>query len=228
MRHTDPSTPAVPTTPVQRSTPLPSSPAAERNKQPILDALRQVLPASGIALELASGTGQHAAWFAAGLPGWSWQPTEANSAALPTIAAWAKQVGADNVQPPCLLDVMAPEWPSDDEIPASSFVRSFDAIFCANLLHIAPWAVCAALMRGAVQHLKSNGGQLLIYGPFLENGVPTSPGNLAFDESLRTQNPAWGIRQREAVEQCALRSGLHLRQRIEMPANNLLLVFSLD
>jgi len=228
VRHTAPSTPALQTTPVQRSAPLPSSPAAERNKQPILDALRQVLPASGMALELASGTGQHAAWFAAGLPGWSWQPTEVNSAALPTIAAWAKQVGADNVQPACLLDVMASEWPSDDETLASSFNRPFDAIFCANLLHIAPWAVCAALMRGAVQHLKGDGSQLLIYGPFLENGVPTSPGNLAFDESLRTQNPAWGIRQREAVERCAQQAGLRLRHRIDMPANNLLLVFGLS
>lgn len=209
-------------------TPLPSSPAAERNKQPILDVLRQLLPASGAALEIASGTGQHAAWLAAGLPGWTWQPTEANVAALPTIAAWTKQVGAGNVHPPCLLDVMAPEWPSDDETLVSPFARPFDAVFCANLLHIAPWGTCAALMRGTARHLTPDGGHLLLYGPFLEDGVPTSPGNLAFDNSLRTQNPAWGVRRREAVEQCAQTAGLRLRQRIEMPANNLLLVFALD
>lgn len=207
-------------------TPLPSSPAAERNKQPILESLRQLLPASGRALELASGTGQHAAWFGAGLPGWDWQPTESNTAALPTIAAWVRQASAPNVHPPCLLNVTDPQWPSDDETLANQFAEPFDAIFCANLLHISPWATCAALMQGARRHLAPDGGQLLIYGPFLEACVPTSPGNLAFDQSLRSQNPAWGIRQREAVEQCALQSGLHLRQRIEMPANNLLLVFA--
>lgn len=207
-------------------TPMPSSPAAERNKQPILDVLRQLLPAQGRALEIASGTGQHAAWFGAGLPGWRWQPSEANSAALPTIAAWVKQAGTPNVHPPCLLDVMAPEWPSDDETLASHFAEPFDAIFCANLLHIAPWATCAAIMQGARRHLAQDGGQLLIYGPFLEDDVPTSPGNLAFDQSLRSQNPAWGIRQREAVERCAQHAGLHLRQRFAMPANNLLLVFA--
>jgi hypothetical protein len=209
-------------------TPLPSSPAAERNKQPILDVLRQVLPAQGAALEIASGTGQHAAWFGAGLPGWAWQPTEANTAALPTIAAWVKQAGAPNVLAPCLLDVMEPQWPSDDETLEIHFAHPFDAIFCANLLHISHWATCAALMQGARRHLAPAGGQLLIYGPFLEDGVPTSPGNLAFDQSLRSQNPAWGIRQREAVEHCAQQAGLRLSQRIEMPANNLLLVFALD
>lgn len=209
-------------------TPLPVSPAAERNKQPILEVLRRILPARGTALELASGTGQHAAWFGTGLPHWTWQPTEANIAALPTIAAWAKQAGTDNVQAPCLLDVMDPEWPSDDETMARAFSEPFDAIFCANLLHISPWGTCAALMRGARRHLAPEHGLLLIYGPFLEEGVPTSPGNLAFDESLRAQNPAWGIRQREAMVHCAEHAGLQLRERIEMPANNLLLVFAPD
>jgi len=119
---------------------LPFSPAADRNKQPILEALRGVLPARGRALEIASGTGQHAAWLGAGLPGWEWQPTEANSTALPTIAAWVRQAGASNVRPPCLLDVMEPQWPSDEETLASAFARPFDAIFCANMLHISPWA----------------------------------------------------------------------------------------
>jgi len=204
---------------------LPFSPAADRNKQPILEALREVLPARGRALEIASGTGQHAAWLGAGLPGWEWQPTEVNSTALPTIAAWVRQAGAGNVHAPCLLDVMEPLWPSDEETLASAFALPFDAIFCANMLHISPWTTCRALMQGARRHLVKDGGLLLIYGPFLEDDVSTSQGNRDFDASLRTQNPVWGLRRREAVEEEARCSGLRLRQRLAMPANNLLLVF---
>lgn len=203
----------------------PASPAAERNKQPILEALRQVLPARGRALEVASGTGQHVAWLGAGMPGWQWQPTEVSSAALPSIAAYVQQAGIGNVHPPCLLDVREPQWPSDDEAMTSHFVHPFDAIFCANLLHITDWSLCHALMRGASRHLSAC-GLLLVYGPFLEDEVPTAPSNLAFDDSLRRQNPAWGIRRREAVELCAQQAGLQGRLRIEMPANNLLLVFA--
>lgn len=203
---------------------LPESPAAERNKHPILEQLQRLLPPQGRLLELASGTGQHAAWFARGLPGWTLQPTEANIAALPTIAAWVQRASVTNVLPPCLLDVCEDAWPSDDETLARDFGQPFDAIFCANLLHITPWNLCESLMRGAQRHLAGD-GRLLIYGPFLEGDVPTAPSNLDFDASLRRQHPAWGIRQREAVERCALTVGLRLRQRISMPANNLLLVF---
>jgi SAM-dependent methyltransferase len=204
--------------------PLPESPAAERNKQPILEQLQRLLPSRGRVLELASGTGQHAAWFGAGLPGWQWLPTEANSAALPTIAAWVRRAGVGNVRTPCLLDVAQPTWPSDDESLARDFEQPFDAIFCANLLHIAPWHICQPLMNGAHRHLAPD-GQLLLYGPFLEGDVPTAPSNHEFDASLRRQHPDWGIRQREAVERCAHDAGLRLRQRIPMPSNNLLLVF---
>lgn len=203
---------------------LPESPAAERNKQPILEQLQRLLPAQGRLLELASGTGQHAAWMAAGLPGWTWQPTEASSAALPTIAAWVQRAGVHNVRPPCVLDVNDAAWPQDDETLAADFATPFDAVYCANLLHIAPWEVCSGLMHGVKRHLGA-GGKLVLYGPFLEGDVPTAQGNLDFDASLRRQNPSWGIRQREAVERCALDAGLRLRQRIPMPANNLLLVF---
>lgn len=203
---------------------LPESPAAERNKQPILEVLQRLLPPRGRMLELASGTGQHAAWFGAGLPGWTWHPTEVNSAALPTIAAWVQRAGVGNVHPPALLDVTDATWPSDDEAATSAFDQPFDAVFCANLLHIAPWGVCAPLMRGARRHL-ADGGRVLIYGPFIEGDVPTAQSNLDFDASLRRQHPDWGIRQREAVERCAHDAGLRLRQRIPMPANNLLLVF---
>jgi len=193
------------------------SPAADRNKQPILDVLLKALPAQGSALEIASGTGQHVAWFAAALPQWTWQPTDAMPAALDSIAAWVAEQGLGNVHPPLVLDVMAPEW-----LPAGS--AKFDLIYCANMLHISPWATCAALMQGSARHLAA-GGVLVTYGPYLEDGVPTSEGNLSFDQSLRAQDPAWGIRRREDVEQEAARAGLRLLSRHAMPANNLLLVW---
>ncbi len=192
------------------------SPAAERNKRPILEVLRQVLPAQGRVLEIASGTGQHAAWFTAAMPGWRWQPTDFQADALPSIRAWAADTGSANLLEPLQLDVMAPGWPVDPE--------PFDGIYCANMLHIAPWPTCAALMQGAARHLTDEGA-LITYGPYLEDGVPTSPGNLAFDESLRRENSAWGIRRREDVEQEARQAGLTLSERHAMPANNLLLVW---
>lgn len=193
------------------------SPAADRNKQPLLDALRALLPERGSALEIASGTGQHVVWFAAGLPHWTWQPTEAQPRALATIAAYAAQPGLTNVRTALLLDVVAPHWLPDD--------AQFDLIYCANMLHISPWATCAALMRGSARHLAPN-GRLVTYGPYLEDDVPTSAGNLAFDRSLRGQNPDWGIRRREDVAHEAARAGLHLSARHAMPANNLLLVWA--
>lgn len=200
--------------------PLPHSPAAERNRQPILEALRRVLPARGLALEIASGTGQHAVWFAAGLPRWTWQPSEADADMLPAIAARMAQAGASNIRPPVLLDVLADTWPA----AGPAFTGRFDAVFCANLLHIAPWPTCAALMRGCARHL-APGGMLVTYGPYLEADVPTAPGNLAFDQSLRARDPAWGIRWLQDVAQEAQRAGLSLQARHAMPANNLLLVF---
>ena len=193
------------------------SPAADRNKQAILDVLVQVLPERGSALEIASGTGQHVAWFAAGLPGWAWQPSDAQADGFESINAWVRQQAVGNVRPPVLLDVMATRW-----LPAD---KLFDLIYCANMLHISPWATCAALMRGSAQHL-TPGGQLITYGPYLEDAVPTSPGNLAFDQSLRERDPAWGIRRREDVEAQAAKAGLKLAARHAMPANNLLLVWT--
>ncbi len=192
------------------------SPAADRNKAAILSTLQTLLPARGFALEIASGTGQHVTWFAAGLPGWTWQPSDARPEALASIAAYTTQSGLGSVRPPVLLDVMAPEW-----LVAH---QRFDLIYCANMLHVAPWPVCAALMAGSARHLQP-GGRLVTYGPYLEDGVPTSPGNLAFDASLRAENPAWGIRRREDVEAAAAQAGLRLNQRHAMPANNLLLVW---
>ena len=197
-------------------TELAFSAPAERNKQPILEVLRSLLPAQGRALEIASGTGQHVAWFAAHLPGWSWQPTDVKADLFPHITARISDAGLGNVQAPQLLDVCAPRWLASD--------RTFELIYCANMLHIAPWACCTGLMRGAARQLAA-GGQLVTYGPYLEDAVPTSEGNLKFDAALRAENPAWGIRRREDVEAQAGTAGLTLAARYAMPANNLLLVW---
>jgi hypothetical protein len=198
----------------------PSSPAAERNRQPILEVLQQVLPSRGTALEIASGTGQHVAWFAAAMRSWVWQPTDADPQALPAIAAWSAQAHLTNVRAPLLLDVMAAQWPST----GPAFTEPFDAVYCANMLHIAPWESCGALMRGSSRHLALD-GVLVTYGPYFENGVTPAPGNLAFDASLRARNPQWGIRALPDVVAQARLVGLQLQARHEMPANNLLLVF---
>jgi hypothetical protein len=199
----------------------PLSGPAERNKQPILEVLLRLFPPEGNALEIASGTGQHVAWFAAAMPGWTWQPTDADASALPGISACAQEAGVSNVHAPLRLDVMAPQWPAD----APDFGAAFDAIYCANMLHISPWATCSALMQGAARHL-TPAGVLVTYGPYLEDDVPTAPSNLAFDQSLRARNPAWGIRHLRDVKGEAQRAGLALRERHAMPANNLLLVFA--
>ena len=196
------------------------SPAAERNRAPILEVLRKILPDHGQALEIASGTGQHVAHFASHMPGWVWQPSDAQADGFESIRAWCAQAGAANVREPVLLDVMAPEWP----MGSAEFPGKFDAICCANMLHIAPWATCAALMAGSAKYLSPHGA-LITYGPYVERDVPTSPGNLAFDESLRQRDPAWGIRALEDVVRQAALAGLRLSERFEMPANNLLLVF---
>lgn len=187
------------------------SPAAERNKAPILDVLSALLPADARVLEIASGTGQHAAHFARQQPGWQWQPTDVDASALPGIAAHADKLA--NVLAPIHLDVLAP-WPPD--------LGHFDALYCANMLHISPWATCAALMAGAAAHLV-DGGWLVLYGPFIVDGEPTAPSNLAFDADLRQRDARWGLRTLAAVTRSAEDAGLSLEQRVAMPANNLLL-----
>jgi SAM-dependent methyltransferase len=228
-------------------TDLPFSAAADRNKQPILDALRRVLGERAHVLEIASGTGQHAEWFAAAMPGWTWQPTDADAHMLPALASRVAQAGLPNLRAPLLLDVTAPQWPSQG---AAFGEQGFDAICCANMLHIAPPAACVGLMQGAARHLRTGGamcsmfappaacvglmqgaarhlrtgGVLVTYGPYFEDAAPAES-NVAFDESLRARNPSWGIRRLKDVEAEARRAGLALTQRHEMPANNLLLVF---
>ena len=190
------------------------SPAAERNRTAILAELQRLLPPQGVLLEIASGTGQHAAHCSAGLPGWQWQPTDFEAEALPSISTWC--AGLDRVRAPLQLDVLSPEWPG---VPAQ-----VDAIFCANMIHIAPWACCGGLMRGAARYLSPQ-GMLITYGPYIEDGVETTPGNVGFDVDLRLRDAGWGLRRREDVEHEAAEAGLVLRERVAMPANNLLLVW---
>jgi hypothetical protein len=190
------------------------SPAAERNKEVILEALLKLLPAQGCALEIASGSGQHIAHFAAQMPGWDWLASDPTPEALASIAAW-RPLGA----PPLQLDVLQAYW----SLPPSHQI--LDALYCANMLHISPWPTCAALMRGAAQFLAPK-GLLLVYGPFLQSQVDTAPSNLAFDADLRRRNPAWGLRHLDDVQAQGMACNLHLRDCVQMPANNLLLVFS--
>ena len=201
-------------------TPIHRSIAAERNAAPILSAMRPHLPARGRALEIASGSGQHGAHFAAALPEWQWQPSDWQGDAFASINQWAAAAGASNVQLPVLLDVRATAWPMESPV----FGRDFDLVFCANMLHIAPWPCCAGLMQGAARHLRP-GGLLVVYGPFVETDTPTAPSNQAFDADLRRRNPEWGLRHLDAVCQEASHAGFALQARHAMPANNLLLVF---
>lgn len=195
------------------------SPAAERNKQPILEVLQSVMPATGRALEIASGTGQHVHWFATHMPAWTWQPTEVQRGALYNIAVRIAQAGLDNALDPIPLDVCTLPWFAADNEPAC-----FDLIFCANMLHIAPWEACIALMEGSGRHL-TPGGVLVTYGPYFEQDTATAPSNTDFDHSLRAHDAQWGIRWRHEVEAQAGRAGLQLKARHVMPSNNLLLVW---
>lgn len=190
------------------------APAAERNRGPILDVLRRVLPARGSVLEIASGTGQHVAHFAAALPDLVFQPSDRSDSEFASIAAWCADAGADNVRPPLVLDVTAEPWP----------VGTVDAIFNANMVHIAPWPTCLGLLRGAGSHLAAD-GVLLLYGPYKVGGVHTAPSNAAFDADLRRRDASWGVRDLEAVAEVAAANGLVLAERVTMPANNLTLVF---
>ena len=189
------------------------SPAAERNRGPILAQLQRVLPPVGLMLEIAAGSGQHAAHFAAGLPQWHWLPTDGDPRSLTSITAWCQ--GLANALLPVTVDVMAARWPG---VPAQ-----VDAIYCANLLHIAPWATCPALFAGARRHLAPR-GLLLLYGPYIVDDEPTAASNLAFDADLRARDARWGLRRLTDVLAEAAGVGLQLRERVNMPANNLLLV----
>lgn len=188
------------------------APAVARNRGPILEVLARVLPPRGSVLELASGSGEHAAYFASALPGLVWQPSEREVAAFDSIAAWAESV--PNVREAILLDVTQDPWP----------IETVDAVFSANLIHIAPWEACLGLLRGTARHLAPN-GVLVLYGPYAIGGRHTAASNAAFDEDLRRRDPSWGVRDLDAVLDAARAHGLALRERVPMPANNQTLVF---
>jgi hypothetical protein len=188
-----------------------ASPAADRNKDPILSVLKTLLPAAGAVLEIASGSGQHVVHFARMLPHLRWLPSDPNAEARRSIEAWLASEQLPNVEPPIALDVLDRPWPVDGP---------FDAIVCINLVHISPWPVTAALFAGAREQL-TDAGVVYLYGPYKEQGRHTAPSNEAFDRALRAQNPAWGVRNLEDVIETATDAGFEHVATVAMPANNL-------
>jgi SAM-dependent methyltransferase len=184
------------------------APASQRNRAPILEVLSRVLPGEGLVLEIASGTGEHAAWFAQHLRPLVWQPSDPDPLMRRSIQVHGAEVAT--LRPPLDLDTTRAPWP----------IEQADAAVCINMIHIAPWAATESLMAGASAILPP-AGVLYLYGPFKREGVHTAPSNQAFDESLRAENPAWGLRDLEAVTDLAAEHGLALREVAEMPANNL-------
>lgn len=193
------------------------APAAARNREPILDVLRTCLPATGLVLEIASGTGEHAVHFAQALPGLTVQPSDPDTDQRASIDAWAKELGLANLRHAIELDARSGTWP----------ITEADAVLCINMIHIAPWEAAIGLMAGSARVLPQ-GGVLFLYGPYHRNGRPTSPGNESFDKSLRQQDAARGIRDLEAVTSLAVQHGFAAPEIVEMPANNLSLVFRKD
>ncbi|MGO4570336.1 DUF938 domain-containing protein [Microvirga sp. 2TAF3] len=191
-----------------------ASPSVARNRDPILAVLHRVLPPAGTVLEIASGTGEHAVYFAAALPHLTWQPSDQDEPALRSIAAHREISGLSNLLAPLSLDAAAPDWP----------VEQADAVVAINMVHISPWRATQGLMAGAGRVLQHE-GVLYLYGAYRENGTHTAPSNEAFDADLRRRNPDWGIRDLEAVAELAGSHGLMLVERIPMPANNLSLIF---
>jgi len=190
------------------------APATLRNRDPILAVLRRVLPREGAVLEIGSGSGEHAAFFAAALAPLRWQPTDASDADFASIEGWARESAATTVEPPVVLDAASDGWP----------VRRADAMFSANVIHIAPWTVAEGMLRGGARVLPS-GAPLVLYGPFMRDGAHTAASNAAFDADLRRRDPAWGIRDLGDITQAADACGLDLAEIVGMPANNLTVVF---
>ncbi|WP_158807290.1 DUF938 domain-containing protein [Beijerinckia sp. L45] len=193
---------------------LREAPAVARNREPILAALRGLLPKPAVVLEIASGTGEHALWFSSQMPDVTWQPTDRDEDALASIAAWRATSDVVNLLAPLPLDASAPEtWPS----------LRVDAVVAINMIHIAPWGATEGLMAGAARML-APGGLLFLYGPFREGDV-IAPSNAAFDADLKVRNPDWGVRDLAVVTDLARAKGFEMAKQISMPANNLSVVF---
>lgn len=189
------------------------APATGRNREPILAVLRRVLADRGLVLEIASGSGEHAVFFAAALPHLRWQPSDRDPSALASIEAWRADAGLPNLEAPLALDVSAAHWP----------LARVDAIVCINLIHISPWSASVALFEGAARVLAA-GAPLVTYGPYRFGGG-TAPSNEAFDASLRAQDPSWGLRDVDDLEALARASGFELEETVAMPANNHTLIW---
>ena len=206
------------------------APATQRNRDPILAVLRQVLPSTGTVLEISSGTGEHALYFASQFAACHWISSDPNPAARASIAAWCTHNPIPTLWGPIALDVHDPQWPVEED-PLPVTLQGLDlgeepirAIVNINMIHIAPWSACLGLMAGA-RRLLPTGGVLYLYGPYKQGGVHTAPSNAAFDQSLRTQNPDWGVRNLEDVIAAARGQQLSLVSTHEMPANNLSVLF---
>lgn len=188
------------------------APATLRNRAAIATMLGELLPAAGAVLEVASGSGEHCAYFAEHFPRLEWHPSDSDPDALASIAAWC--AGLANVRPPIALDAAAAHWP----------VAHADAMLCINMVHISPWEATLGLMAGAGRLLPP-GAPLILYGPYREAGVPTAPSNADFDQSLRARDPAWGLRLLDEVVAAAEAQRLVFDRRVAMPANNLIVAF---
>lgn len=192
-----------------------SAPSAERNLQPIAEALAPILEdASGLVLEIGSGTGQHAAGLAAAFPHLEWQPSEDKGASLVSIRAWVARSGLNNLRTPIQIDAAAP-WPD---------LGPLAAVLSINVIHIAPWEVARGIVQGASRALDP-GGNLVFYGPFKEGGRHTGEGNMRFDQALRAQDPAWGVRDLDDLSALADEAGFGPAQVTQMPANNRLVCY---
>lgn len=199
--------------------------ATERNRDPILAVLQRVLPPTGTVLEISSGTGEHAVYFAPRLaPRW-WLPSDRDPEALDSIAAWRQAVPCETLQAPVSLDVCESVWPVEAGHTDWLQHQPIRAIVNINMVHISPWGSCLGLMAGAGRLLPPQ-GVLYLYGPFKQNGKHTAPSNAAFDASLQARNPQWGVRDLEAVVKVAQDQGLVVQATVAMPANNLSVVFT--
>ena len=190
------------------------APATARNSEPLAEVLAGELPNEGLVLEIASGTGEHAVFMARRFPALDWQPSDCATDALHSVDAWAQEAGLANLRPAIALDAAALEWP----------IETADAVLCVNMVHISPWEATVGLFAGAARLLPA-GAPLVLYGPFVEDDVETAPSNLAFDESLKARDPAWGLRDVADLDALAEARNLHRTARHEMPANNLVLVY---
>jgi Protein of unknown function (DUF938) len=191
-----------------------NAPATLRNRDFILDVLRDVLPTTGVILEVACGSGEHVVHFARSLPSLIFQPSDPDPDARLSVAAWVKATGVTNVRAPIALDALHSVWP----------IASADGIICINMTHISPWEATVGLIKGAAAILPSR-SPLYLYGPYIREGFATAPSNRAFDRSLRGRNPSWGLRDLEVVTATAQSAGFSRPVITEMPANNLSVVF---